>query len=88
MQVLICIRDTGRACKPGQVITGMDDGADIGSAVRQHIADGEWAVVSCDITPVELRGLLENVVGQVPKLNVDDLPATLTRAELLARVLP
>lgn len=88
MQLLICIRDTGRLCKPGQVITGLDDGADIGNAVRQHVADGEWAVVSCDITPVEVRGLMENVLGEAPRIDVTDLPATLTRAELLERVLP
>lgn len=81
MELLICIADAGTRCQPGDVIDARPDGWAWSAAECQNPA---WAIVSCDLTPVEAEALSFMQPG-APRLDVTDLPATLTRAELYAR---
>lgn len=82
MEMLICAIDTGKRAKLGDVICVCPDGWAWSPAEREHPG---WAIVQIDITPIESEALGFSQ-PKAPRLNVENLPKTMTRAELYARL--
>lgn len=82
MELLICIADAGTRCKPGDVIAAMPDGWAWSEAER---TTPTWRIVRADITEVEGQSLVFTEAS-ARRLDVADLPQTLTRADLYARL--
>ncbi len=82
MEMLVCTVDTGTRAKPGDVICVCPDGWSWSTAEREHPG---WVIVQADITQVEADAL-GFMADNAPRINVHNLPAVLTRADLYARL--
>lgn len=80
--MLVCTVDTGTRAKPGDVICVCPDGWAWSQAERDHAG---WAIVAVELTQVEADAL-GFMADNAPRLNVANLPVSLTRADLYARL--
>lgn len=82
MEMLVCTLDTGTRAKPGDVICVCPDGWAWSPAEREHPG---WVIVQIDITQAEADAL-GFTQPNAPRLSVENLPRTMTRADLYARL--
>lgn len=82
MEMLVCIADNGTRVQPGDVICICPDGWEWSQAELSHPG---WMVVSVELTQVEADAL-GFMADNAPRLNVENLPVSLTRADLYARL--
>lgn len=91
MKLVILITENGNGVRRGEVIEAVPDSHAFSPL---ELAHPNWRIVSADIVEAEADGLLAapvNVPGEAKpwrrmRLDVDNLPDVLTRADLYARV--
>lgn len=85
MELVVCVKESTCRCRPGEILEAKPNGWQW--SMLERIND-IWKIITVDITEIEAAALMSTVSGNTKKMNIMDLPDTLTRDAFLARVLP